>query len=134
MSLRSILSGINSKLKHPLEQNYDQANEIFHCCNEGCLSPVNVFAQDSPWANLPPELLLDIMGRIEASETTWPARRTVLFCAAVCKSWRKITKEVIRTPEECGILTFPMSIKQVKTNSFVLVITCTSSNDPLLIS
>ncbi|KAJ8545898.1 hypothetical protein K7X08_018481 [Anisodus acutangulus] len=28
------------------------------------------------------------------------------------KSWRKITKEIVKTPEECGRLTFPISLKQ----------------------
>ncbi|KAL8145026.1 tubby-like F-box protein 5 [Apium graveolens] len=67
--------------------------------------------QQSRWANLPPELLLDIIRKIEAHEK-WPARRDVVCCAAVCKSWRDMTKEIIRTPEQCGLLTFPVSLKQ----------------------
>ncbi|KZV47603.1 tubby-like F-box protein 5 [Dorcoceras hygrometricum] len=68
--------------------------------------------QQGRWANLPPELLLDIIRRVEESETLWPARTVVVFCASVCKSWRKITKEIVKTPEECGKLTFPISLKQ----------------------
>lgn len=68
--------------------------------------------QESQWANLPPELLLDIIQHVEASETSWPARRDVVACALVCKSWREITKEIVKTPEECGLLTFPISLKQ----------------------
>ncbi|CAI9757847.1 unnamed protein product [Fraxinus pennsylvanica] len=64
------------------------------------------------WANLPPELLLDIIRRVEESETSWPARTVVVFCASVCKSWRDITKEIVRPLEECGRLTFPISLKQ----------------------
>ncbi|XP_057542876.1 tubby-like F-box protein 5 [Amaranthus tricolor] len=64
------------------------------------------------WANLPPELLLDIIRRIETSETSWPARSAVVFCAAVCRSWRDVTKEIVQTPEQCGKLTFPISLKQ----------------------
>ncbi|XP_074299089.1 tubby-like F-box protein 2 [Silene latifolia] len=64
------------------------------------------------WANLPPELLLDIIRRVEVSETTWPARSVVVFCAAVCRSWREVTKEIVQTPEQCGKLTFPISLKQ----------------------
>ncbi|KAL1817865.1 hypothetical protein ACET3Z_020439 [Daucus carota] len=67
--------------------------------------------QQSRWANLPPELLLDIIRKIEVREK-WPARRDVVCCAAVCKSWRDTTKEIVRTPEQCGLLTFPMSLKQ----------------------
>ncbi|KAL6011343.1 hypothetical protein ACLOJK_001789 [Asimina triloba] len=69
-------------------------------------------AQQSRWANLPPELLLDVIRRIEASETTWPARRSVVGCASVCRLWRATTKEIVKTPEECGRITFPISLKQ----------------------
>ncbi|KAF9619477.1 hypothetical protein IFM89_007225, partial [Coptis chinensis] len=72
----------------------------------------NGSVQQSRWANLPPELLLDVIKRLEASQTCWPARRHVVACASVCKSWRDITKEVVKTPEECGRLTFPISLKQ----------------------
>ncbi|KAK3012346.1 hypothetical protein RJ639_012990 [Escallonia herrerae] len=68
--------------------------------------------QQGRWANLPPELLLDIIRRVEESEASWPARTVVVFCASVCKSWREITKEIVKTPEECGRLTFPISLKQ----------------------
>ncbi|CAJ2635582.1 tubby-like F-box protein 5-like [Trifolium pratense] len=40
------------------------------------------------WETLPPELLLDIIRRVEESETFWPARAAVVCCASVCKSWR----------------------------------------------
>ncbi|KAF2324590.1 hypothetical protein GH714_015486 [Hevea brasiliensis] len=66
----------------------------------------------SPWANLPPELLHDIIKRVEANETSWPVRRDVVACASVCKSWREITKGIVKTPEQCGCLTFPISLKQ----------------------
>ncbi|KAK4477726.1 hypothetical protein RD792_016984 [Penstemon davidsonii] len=68
--------------------------------------------EQGQWANLPPELLLDIIRRVEESETAWPARTVVVFCASVCKSWRDITKEIVKTPEECGKITFPISLKQ----------------------
>ncbi|KNA08874.1 hypothetical protein SOVF_158770 [Spinacia oleracea] len=64
------------------------------------------------WASLPSELLLDIIKRVEDSETSWPARSVVVFCAAVCRSWRDVTKEIVQTPEQCGKLTFPISLKQ----------------------
>ncbi|XP_065880787.1 tubby-like F-box protein 5 [Euphorbia lathyris] len=66
----------------------------------------------SVWANLPPELLHDIIRRVEANQTSWPARRAVVACASVCKSWREITKQIVKTPEQCGWLTFPISLKQ----------------------
>ncbi|GAB4839413.1 Tubby-like F-box protein 5 [Ancistrocladus abbreviatus] len=68
--------------------------------------------QQSQWANLPPEMLLDIIKRVETMERSWPSRRNVVTCAAVCKSWREIVGEVVRTPEQCGLLTFPISLKQ----------------------
>ncbi|KAL8473297.1 hypothetical protein ACS0TY_030217 [Phlomoides rotata] len=68
--------------------------------------------EQGQWANLPPELLLDIIRRVEESETAWPARTVVVFCASVCRSWRDITKEIVKTPEQCGRLTFPISLKQ----------------------
>ncbi|KAH9321936.1 hypothetical protein KI387_016575, partial [Taxus chinensis] len=68
--------------------------------------------QQSRWANLPPELLRDVIQRLEASEGTWPARKHVVACAAVCKSWREMCKEIVKTPEQCGKLTFPISMKQ----------------------
>ncbi|XP_051127128.1 tubby-like F-box protein 5 [Andrographis paniculata] len=68
--------------------------------------------EQGQWANLPPELLLDIIRRVEDSEAAWPARKAVIFCASVCKSWRTIAKEIVKTPEECGRLTFPISLKQ----------------------
>ncbi|KAK1440588.1 hypothetical protein QVD17_06417 [Tagetes erecta] len=67
---------------------------------------------DGKWAHLPPELLLDIIRRVEESETSWPARTVVVHCASVCKPWRDVTKEIVKTPEECGRLTFPISLKQ----------------------
>lgn len=69
--------------------------------------------QQSQWASFPPELLRDVIKRLEASESTWPSRKHVVACAAVCRSWREMCKEVVRRPELCGKLTFPASMKQV---------------------
>lgn len=69
--------------------------------------------QRGRWANLPPELLLDVIQRVEQCEVSWPARRHLVACAAVCRTWRAITKEVVKTPEQCGRITFPISLKQV---------------------
>lgn len=66
----------------------------------------------SRWANLPPELLLDIVARVESSRRSWPSRRDLVACASVCRSWRQAAKEVTRSPELCGCLTFPSSLKQ----------------------
>ncbi|GER24711.1 tubby-like F-box protein [Striga asiatica] len=68
--------------------------------------------QNSHWANLPPELLYDVIRRLEESESSWPARKHVVACAAVCRSWRSMCKEIVKCPEFCGKLTFPVSLKQ----------------------
>ncbi|KAJ6835652.1 tubby-like F-box protein 5 [Iris pallida] len=64
------------------------------------------------WAELPSELLRDVIERVEAAEEAWPARRDVVACASVCRSWRETTKEIVRTPEESARITFPISLKQ----------------------
>ncbi|KAA8543160.1 hypothetical protein F0562_021345 [Nyssa sinensis] len=68
--------------------------------------------KQSCWANMPPELLRDVLMRIEASESTWPPRKNVVACAGVCRSWREIMKEIVKTLEVSGRLTFPISLKQ----------------------
>lgn len=68
--------------------------------------------QQSCWAQLPPELLREVLVRIEESEVWWPSRRDVVACAGVCRSWRGIVREIVRTPEASGNLTFPISLKQ----------------------
>ena len=72
-----------------------------------------VVIQDSCWANLPPELLRDVINRLEASESTWPTRKHVVVCAAVCRSWREMCKEIVKSPEISGKLTFQVSLKHV---------------------
>ncbi|OAY81266.1 Tubby-like F-box protein 8 [Ananas comosus] len=68
--------------------------------------------QTSRWASLPPELLRDVIKRLEASESVWPARKHVVACAGVCKAWREMCEEIVRSPEFCAKLTFPLSLKQ----------------------
>uniref|UniRef100_A0A0D9VJZ9 Tubby-like F-box protein n=1 Tax=Leersia perrieri TaxID=77586 RepID=A0A0D9VJZ9_9ORYZ len=48
------------------------------------------------------------------SRHSWPGlwSEQVVACAAVCRSWREVTKEVVKTLEECGRITFPISLKQ----------------------
>ncbi|KAL6524986.1 Tubby-like F-box protein 8 [Orobanche minor] len=68
--------------------------------------------QSSCWAGLPLELLRDVIQRLEESESTWPARKHVVACAAVCRSWREMCEEIVQCPEYSGKLTFPISLKQ----------------------
>ncbi|KAM7488210.1 hypothetical protein LguiB_025694 [Lonicera macranthoides] len=64
------------------------------------------------WGNMPLELLREVLMRIESSENNWPLRKNVVACGGVCRSWREIVKEIVRTPEVSGIITFPISVKQ----------------------
>ncbi|XP_039048675.1 tubby-like F-box protein 3 [Hibiscus syriacus] len=64
------------------------------------------------WANLPQELLWEVLLRIEDSESSWPQRKNVVACAGVCRSWRIIIKQIVKVPQLSGKLTFPISVKQ----------------------
>ncbi|KAJ9543303.1 hypothetical protein OSB04_023010 [Centaurea solstitialis] len=69
-------------------------------------------SKQSRWARMPAELLRNVLMRIEASESTWPARKNVVSCAGVCKNWRETMKRIVKSPEFSGNLTFPISLKQ----------------------
>ncbi|KAG6401907.1 hypothetical protein SASPL_138775 [Salvia splendens] len=114
MSFKSILremrDGIGSMSRRGVEvKHWRSHNRSFVAPDVTLLEPVE---EQGQWANLPPELLLDIIRRVEESETAWPARAVVVSCASVCRSWREVSKEIVKTPEECGRLTFPISLKQ----------------------
>ncbi|KAJ3704402.1 hypothetical protein LUZ61_008107 [Rhynchospora tenuis] len=68
--------------------------------------------QSDRWSSLLPELLGEIVRRVEAGCDRWPQRRDVVSCAGVCKRWRQVTKSVIRNPIDSGKFTFPSSLKQ----------------------
>jgi tubby and related proteins len=76
-----------------------------------------VVVDQSRWVGLPPELLRGVMKRLEEGESTWPSRKDVVACASVCGTWREICKDIVRSPEFCGKLTFLVSLKQVKNNN-----------------
>ncbi|XP_022864658.1 tubby-like F-box protein 3 isoform X2 [Olea europaea var. sylvestris] len=63
-------------------------------------------------ANLPLELLRGILTRVEESGCNWPQRKNVVACAGVCRIWREIMKEITRSLEVSGKLTFPIALKQ----------------------
>ncbi|XP_057975720.1 tubby-like F-box protein 5 [Malania oleifera] len=109
--LREMRDGIGNRSRRRGERKHMHRHGRAHIAPERSPSS-SVLVQQSRWANLPPELLIDIIKRVEASQTSWPARKDVVVCASVCRSWRSITKEVVTTPERCGLLTFPISLKQ----------------------
>ncbi|KAL2476435.1 Tubby-like F-box protein 7 [Abeliophyllum distichum] len=66
------------------------------------------------WANMLPEILREIIHRVEASEDKWPQRQNVVACGCVCKHWRDVTKEVVEkaSVHQAGNITFPPSLKK----------------------
>ncbi|KAL4199195.1 hypothetical protein AMTRI_Chr03g49970 [Amborella trichopoda] len=120
--LREMRDGIGSMSRRGLEGrliSHSRARSYYNGASSSSIERIegdryqfpHIFEQ-SRWANLPPELLLDVIQRVEESESSWPARKHVVACAAVCRSWREITKEIVKTPEQCGKITFPISLKQ----------------------
>ncbi|KAL6955829.1 hypothetical protein U1Q18_049832 [Sarracenia purpurea var. burkii] len=109
--LREIRDGCERKSRSRANRKCVNGRGKSHIAPESPPSP-SALIQESCWANLPPELLLDIIQRLESSQTSWPGRRDVVACAGVCRSWREKTKEIVRTPEQCGLLTFPISLTQ----------------------
>ncbi|XP_010696418.2 tubby-like F-box protein 3 [Beta vulgaris subsp. vulgaris] len=107
MSFRSILNdmkGFEVKLGHSFRSRSQRVVQdnlvVIDALKQSC------------WANMPPELLREVLMRIEKSEGIWPPRRHVVACAGVCRSWRDIMKEIVKTPEVSAKLTFPISLKQ----------------------
>ncbi|XP_076898283.1 tubby-like F-box protein 10 isoform X1 [Bidens hawaiensis] len=119
MSFRSIVRDVRDGFGSLSRRGFDVRLNGLHTRgkSQGSVNDVNyslapVIIQSSRWANLPPELLCDVIKRLEKSESAWPERKHVVACAAVCKSWRSMCKEIVRNPESCGKITFPVSLKQ----------------------
>jgi hypothetical protein len=66
------------------------------------------------WSSLVPELLADILRRVDAGAERWPGRRDVVACACVCRRWREAAVAMVRPPLQCGGITFLASLKQVR--------------------
>uniref|UniRef100_A0A2P2KW73 Tubby-like F-box protein 3 n=3 Tax=Rhizophora mucronata TaxID=61149 RepID=A0A2P2KW73_RHIMU len=112
MSFRSILQDMKGEFGSKSRKGFDFRRSRTHqVVQDSTLAPYDAFKQ-SCWANMPPELLRDVLMRIEASEAQWPPRKHVVACAGVCRNWREIMKEIVRTLEVSGKLTFPISLKQ----------------------
>jgi hypothetical protein len=77
---------------------------------------------EGSWAGMLPELLSEIIRRVESSEGGWPLRQNVVACACVCKRWRQITKEIVGPPSLSGIITFPSCLKQVLLGTMILLL------------
>ncbi|KAM3395992.1 tubby-like F-box protein 7 [Capsicum galapagoense] len=68
--------------------------------------------ETSSWSNMLPELLGEIIKRVEASEESWPLRQNVVACGCVCKRWRQVTEDVVESALQNGKITFPSCLKQ----------------------
>lgn len=117
MSFKSIIQDMRGELGSISRKGFDVKfgyglRSRSHRVVQDCSVVVDAFKQ-SCWANMPPELLRDVLMRIEASELTWPPRKNVVACAGVCRSWRENMKEIVKTLEVSAKLTFPISLKQV---------------------
>lgn len=64
------------------------------------------------WSSLVPELLADILRRVDADAESWPERRDVVACACVCRRWREVTVALVRSPLQRGGVTLLSSLKQ----------------------
>ncbi|XP_047168510.1 tubby-like F-box protein 8 isoform X1 [Vigna umbellata] len=116
MSFRSIVRDVRDSFGSLSRRSFDVRLTGHHRGkSQGSVQDLHdqpLVIQNSRWASLPPELLFDIIRRLEESENTWPSRKHVVACAAVCQSWRNMCKEIVKSPEFCGKLTFPVSLKQ----------------------
>ncbi|KAJ0257849.1 Tubby-like F-box protein 10 [Hirschfeldia incana] len=118
MSFRSIVQdlrdgiGILSKRSFDFRLHHKGKPQVSEYSSSRDLLSSPLIVQTSRWANLPPELLLDVLKRLEESESNWPARKHVVACASVCRSWRAMCQDIVLSPEICGKLTFPVSLKQ----------------------
>ncbi|KAK3141069.1 hypothetical protein QOZ80_4BG0329210 [Eleusine coracana subsp. coracana] len=114
MSFRNMVRDLRESLGNISKRNFEV--RIHHrgkfLGSSSDMQEEPVVVQQSRWASLPPELLRDVMERLEEDENSWPSRKDVVACASVCRTWRDICKDIVRTPEFCSKLTFPVSLKQ----------------------
>ncbi|XP_022717286.1 tubby-like F-box protein 7 [Durio zibethinus] len=76
-------------------------------------SPPSTEEGGESWSTMLPELLGEIMERVEANGDRWPERENVVSCACVCKKWREVTREIVRASSpSSGKITFPSCLKQ----------------------
>ncbi|VVB03667.1 unnamed protein product [Arabis nemorensis] len=116
MSFKSLIQDMRGELGSISRKGFDVRfgygrSRSQRVVQDTCVVPVDAFKQ-SCWANMPPELLRDVLMRIENSEDSWPSRKNVVSCAGVCRNWREIVKEIVKVPEVSSKLTFPISLKQ----------------------
>ncbi|PWA74752.1 tubby-like protein [Artemisia annua] len=112
MSFKSILQDMKGEFGSISRKGFGSRSRSLRVVEDRSDVVVDAFKQ-SCWANMPPELLRDVLMRIEESEGVWPVRKNVVSCAGVCRNWREVMKEIVKIPEVSGKLTFPISLKQM---------------------
>lgn len=121
MSLRrAILSRVSSSSISFLGESRSSARrersdveEIEGGGRDGVLAAAGEEEEAGRWARMLPELIAEIVRRVEAGGERWPLRKDVVSCACVCRRWREVTRGVVRPPLETGKITFPSSLKEV---------------------
>ncbi|KAI3786488.1 hypothetical protein L1987_40206 [Smallanthus sonchifolius] len=73
------------------------------------------------WSNILPELLGEIIKRVEAADDRWPLRRNLVAFGCVCKRWREVSREIVKPPVHGGKITFPSCLKQIRKISLFLM-------------
>lgn len=111
MSFKSIIQDMRGEFGSLSRKGFGSRSRSQQVVEDRSTAIVDALKQ-SCWANMPPELLRDVLMRIEASECSWPPRKNVVSCAGVCRNWREIMKEIVKNPQLSGKLTFPISLKQ----------------------
>ncbi|KAG6424455.1 hypothetical protein SASPL_114873 [Salvia splendens] len=108
------ITSITSSSNHDEKEEQRGENQLMHQQRNGVVSPGESKSESGPWAGMLPELLADIIHRVESSENQWPQRRNVVSCACVCKRWRYATAEAVQTSSlrRLGTITFPSSLKK----------------------
>nr|CAD1834388.1 unnamed protein product [Ananas comosus var. bracteatus] len=75
---------------------------------------------DDRWSSMLPELLGEIVRRVEIGGERWPARKDVVSFACVCRRWRDVATGVVSPPLDSGKITFPSSLKQPGPKDFAI--------------
>ncbi|XP_051128804.1 tubby-like F-box protein 3 [Andrographis paniculata] len=107
--------GLKSRSRRVVQDSSVAVEKSKICMGKGKSEEEEEAAEDCGycwWDSLPWELLREVLSKVEESESKWPSRKHVVACAGVCKNWREMMKEVVKTPELSGKLTFPISVKQ----------------------
>ncbi|XP_078440332.1 tubby-like F-box protein 3 [Wolffia australiana] len=121
MSLRSIIHDVREEIGNLSKKRTDskRAGYGFQCRSRPKSlvhpSPMGRATDEEKknlWASVPVELLREVLARIEDSSESWPQRKSVVACAGVCTSWRRIVKEIVDSTAISQKFTFPVSLKQ----------------------